>query len=114
MALFDRQVAEITEQDLLALIHNKDAEGKTLDYKRDAVGAGGSDKKEFLYDASSFANTRRGHLIFGMEEAAGEPTNLVGLVNVDPDREVLRLEQMLRDGIRPPLSGVETVPVKLQ
>jgi hypothetical protein len=113
MALPDKPPLQITEADLLALIADKEPEGKTLDYKRDLIGKSDTEKKEFLYDVSSFANTLGGHLVFGMEEANGEPTNLCGLVGIDPDQEILRLEYMLRDGIRPPLSGIQTVPVPL-
>ena len=58
--------SQITERDLLALIEDREAEGKTIDYKRQAVSH--DDRKEFLYDISSFANTAGGYLIFGMEE----------------------------------------------
>lgn len=113
MSLFNKSPSQITENDLLALIADKETEGKTLDYKRDAVGNGDLERKEFLYDASSFANTQGGFLIFGMEESNGLPTNLVGLANFDADKERLRLDHMLRDGIRPPITRVETAPVPL-
>ena len=78
-----------------------------------SIGQSDFERKEFLYDASSFANTQGGYLIFGMDEEGGVPTKLVGLANVDPDKEILRLEGMLRDGIRPPISGVQTASVAL-
>jgi len=68
MPLSNMPPSQLTESDLLMLISNRDSERKTLDYKRDPVGVGELDKKEFLYDASSFANTLGGYLIFGMEE----------------------------------------------
>jgi hypothetical protein len=49
MALFDKPLAQIGERDLLGLIADKVAEGKTHDYKRDLVAQGDADKKEFLY-----------------------------------------------------------------
>jgi hypothetical protein len=113
LGLSDKPLSQLTENDLLALIADKEAEGKTLDYKRDAVGKGDTEKKEFLYDVSSFANTLGGHLIFGMDEKDGEAINLVGLAGIDPDQEILRLEQMLRDGVRPPIVGVESVRIPL-
>jgi hypothetical protein len=113
MPLSDKPPSKITEDDLLALITDKEAEGKTIDYKRELIGKTDADKKEFLYDVSSFANTLGGHLVFGMEENNGEPINLCGLTGIDPDQQILRLEQMLRDGIRPALAGVQTVPVPL-
>jgi hypothetical protein len=113
MGLSDKPVSQLTETDLLTLIADKATEAKTHDYKRDSVGKGDSERKEFLYDVSSFANTQGGHLIFGMDEKNGEPINLVGLAGIDPDQEILRLEQMLRDGVRPPIVGVESVRVPL-
>jgi hypothetical protein len=112
MALFDKPLAQIDEHDLLRLISDKAAESKTHDYKRDLVAQADGDKKEFLYDASSFANTQGGHLIFGMAEAKGVPTELVGFNGIDADKEIIRLEQMCRDGIRPPVS-VESRAVPL-
>src|SRR5260370_35384994 len=73
MALFDKPLAQIDEHDLLRLISDKAAESKTHDYKRDLVAQADGDKKEFLYDASSFANTQGGNLIFGVAEAKGVP-----------------------------------------
>jgi hypothetical protein len=103
---------ELKEADLLALKEGGQAERKTLDYKRDVVGGGDKEKREFLYDVSSFANTDGGYLIFGMGEENGVPKDLVGLA-VEPDKEILRLQQMLRSGIRPALAAVEIVPVEL-
>jgi hypothetical protein len=113
MGLFDKPLFQLAESDLRELIADKEAEGKTLDYKRDLAGQGDADKKEFLYDASSFANTLGGDLVFGMAEKNGLPTDLVGLAGINPDKEILRLEQMLRDGIRPAITGVQTVPIPL-
>ncbi len=76
------------------------------------MGRGDSDKKEFLYDVTSFANTMGGHLIFGMNEKDGKPTSLDGVV-IQPDDEILRLEQMARDGIRPPVVGLQTACIPL-
>jgi hypothetical protein len=113
MPLFDKSLAQLAESDLLALITDKESEGRMLDYKRELAGQSDGDRKEFLYDTSSFANTLGGDLVFGMEEQNGLPTNLVGLADVNPDKEILRLEQMLRDGIRPSITGVQTVPIRL-
>lgn len=112
MPLGDRPPELITEADLVGLI-GTEPEGKLIDYKRGIVGHGDAEKKEFLYDVSSFANTQGGYLIFGMEEREGLPSRLEGIRDVDPDKEVLRLEQMIRDGIRPPISGVQTAAICL-
>lgn len=74
---------DIVEDDLLALISNGVAEGRTIDYKRELPGSSDSAKKEFLADASSFANTIGGDLVFGMDEDQGLPTRLSGLQVAD-------------------------------
>ena len=111
--MLDKDPAQITETDLLALIADGEPEGRTIDYKRGGVGDTSDVKKEFLYDVSSFANARGGYLVFGMEEANGLPTNLAGFASADADAEILRLEHMARDGIRPPIAGLQSAAVRL-
>lgn len=71
----------------MGLLENKVSERKTIDYKRDLPGGADQDKKEFLADVSSFANTEGGELIFGMTEASGVPTEIVGVAIGNPDRK---------------------------
>src|ERR1019366_763241 len=92
---------DIVEDDLLALISNGVAEGRTIDYKRELPGNSDSAKKEFLADASSFANTTGGDLVFGMDEDQGIPTILSGLQVADLDMEVRRLDSILAAGLSP-------------
>jgi predicted HTH transcriptional regulator len=66
--MIPKPLAEITESDLLGLITNGIAESRTLDYKRSLPGNSDADKKEFLADVSSFANTAGGDLVFGIDE----------------------------------------------
>jgi hypothetical protein len=113
MALFDKDLSRLTEGDLLALIEDKESEHKRIEYKRDRIGQGDTEKKEFMYDASSLANTLGGDLVIGMDAKKSVPTNLVGLGDIDADSEILRLEHTLRDGIRPPITGIRSIPVPL-
>jgi Putative DNA-binding domain len=91
MPLFHKPIESLSEDDLLALIANAVPEGKGIDYKRDQIGSSDGDKRELLYDVSSFANSSGGHLVIGMDENAGVPTHLPGLSG-DPDAEVIRIE----------------------
>ena len=111
MPLADKRPSQVAKEDLEALI-GVESESKYIEYKRSLPGKTDVAKREFLYDASSFANTEGGYLVFGIEEADGRATRLTGLPEIDPDREILRLEQMLRGGVRPPLT-VETAAVPL-
>jgi hypothetical protein len=96
-----KRLTEVVEDDLTSLIAGGVAEGRTIEYKRGLPGNTDADKKEFLADASSFANTAGGDLIFGMEEDQGVPTVISGVQATDLDASILRLENMLRTGVSP-------------
>jgi hypothetical protein len=105
-----KQLNDILEEDLAALITNGVAEGRSIDYKRDLPGNSDGDKKEFLADASSFANTSGGDLVFGMLEAAGLPTQIPGVQAVDLDVEIQRLDSILAAGLSPRIRyGIKVV-----
>src|ERR1700740_2350525 len=91
----------LVEEDLLALITNAVGEGRTIDYKRELPGNSDADKKEFLADVSSFANTMRGDLVFGVDEVNGLPTQLTGFQTSNADTDLQRLESILASGLEP-------------
>jgi hypothetical protein len=99
--MIPKPLNEISDADLQALIANGVAEGRTIDYKRELPKGNDEDKKEFLADVSSFANTAGGDLIFGIEEERGLPTNIVGVQIADIDLELRRLDSILASGISP-------------
>ena len=86
-------------------------ESVTHDYKsklpdtRDDAG-----KARLARVASSFANTRGGVLVIGFDETVA-PWTIPGLPNFDADRDVARVEQILRSGIEPPIPGVRYRPL---
>ena len=111
--MIHKRIDQITVDDIQGLVDNSVREGKSVEYKEQLPGNGDSDKKEFLADASSFANASGGDIIFGIREtrdSAGKPTgipaSIVGLQNINADAEVRRMEQILRDGIEPRLPGI--------
>ena len=99
--MIPKRLDDIAEQDLVALISNGVREGRTIDYKRELPGKSDGDKKEFLADASSFANTAAGDLVFGMDEDQGLPTQVTGVQAAELDLEVRRLESILAAGLSP-------------
>src|SRR6266852_7196550 len=113
MALQTKAVTELTEADIRTLIDNEVQEGKCVEYKRDLPGRSDGEKKEFLFDVSSFANASGGHLVYGIEEQGGIPKHLCGLTVADLDTELLRFQSMILDGIDPRIPGLEArfVPV---
>ena len=109
--MIPKSLNEISDTDLQALISNGVAEGRTIDYKRQMPGNSDSDKKEFLADASSFANTGGGDLVFGIDETGGLPTQIAGVQAGDVDLEIRRLDSILAAGLNPRIRyGIKTVP----
>lgn len=102
---------EITKDDIRLLIENQVSEGRTIDYKRTLPGGGDEDKREFLADVASFANSSGGDLLYGVTENGGVPTAADGLAGIDPDHERLRLDGTIRTGIAPRIPGVRIVAI---
>jgi hypothetical protein len=99
--MISKRLEEISEADLDHLLANSVSEGKTIEYKRALPDNSDGDKKEFLADVSSFANTTGGDLIFGVNEERGLPTAIPGLAFPDSDHEVRRLDSIINDGLEP-------------
>jgi hypothetical protein len=113
--MFAKNVNEITKDDLQALIDNSVTEKKTLEYKQSLPGNLDADRKEFLADISSFSNASGGDLIYGITEDRdkGIPKKLEGLTIGNADQVVTRLENMIRDGIKPRISGIAFQSIKV-
>jgi len=98
---------DIQKSDIDALIENEVSEGKKIEYKLKLPGNSDRDKKEFLADVSSFANSSGGDLLFGLKEKKGVPTEALGLAGIDADAEKQRLESMLLNGLSPRIPGLK-------
>lgn len=112
--MLDQPIDEISEASLERLIANQVAESRSLDFKRKLPGGADADLKEFLADVTSFANAQGGDLVYGIEEAEGVATALPGMEVADAEAAILRLENVLRDGIAPRLIGVRMRFVPLE
>jgi hypothetical protein len=113
--LIPKSLEQITKEDLQALIDNAVLERRTLDYKQSLPRRTDSSKKEFLADVSSFANAAGGDLVYGISQdrETGEPRELLGLIVENVDQEILRLENLVRNGIDPRIPSVEIQPCSL-
>ncbi len=113
--MIGKEIDKIEEEDLQDLIDNQVLEHKTIEYKQSLPGKSPSETKEFLADISSFANANGGDIIYGITEDrdTGLPKAVEGLVIGNVDQEILRLENMIRDGIEPRIPGKIIKPVKL-
>lgn len=104
--LFTKPINQLEQGDLQRLIDDAVLEKKGLDYKRQFTGNSDSDKKELLYDLTSFANAGGGYLIFGIHEESGTPVRFEGIDIKLVDREKLRMEQLLQTGVEPRIPGI--------
>lgn len=107
--MINKSIKDIIVEDFKILKDNGVPEGKTIEYKQDLKLLQDNDKKEFLYDVSSFANASGGDLIFGISEnrETGLPETLAGISITNFDEEIRKIESLIRDGIAPRLMGIE-------
>ncbi len=103
----------INESDLAELVSAQVPEGASIEYKKELYGNSDSDKKELLKDVSALANTNGGHLVIGVEEKDGVANSILSISESNPDSELLRIEQIVRSGIEPPIIGVKMRAVSL-
>ena len=66
----------IDQSQLQALVSGKAEEALTIEYKPETYGGSDTARAEFLADVSSFANTRGGDLIIGIDAPKGVPKGL--------------------------------------
>jgi len=114
MFIHGKPFSDLDETDLQSLINNQVAEGKSVEYKSSLPGNSDRDKKEFLADVSSFSNSAGGYLFYGITEENGLPQELKGLDDIDPDSQILRLEDLLRDAIAPRIPGLNIRSIAIE
>ena len=103
----------VTEEDLQELVEAQVPEGLRLEFKQSEYGTADVEKRELLKDVSAFANTQGGHLIIGVKESSGIASEIVGIADINLDGEILRIEQIIRSGLDPPISGIRTKAIRL-
>jgi hypothetical protein len=114
MTLMSVPIDSITEDLLRSLIEDQVMELRVIEYKQELPGKRPEDKREFLADVCSFANTAGGDLVYGMTENGGMPRELPGFETNDIDGEINGLENSIRDGIGPRIWGVRSFPLQLR
>lgn len=105
--MINKPIDAVTKPDIDQLVADSVTERRSLEFKRSLPGSSDDEKREFLADVSSFANSIGGDILYGMEADDGVPTGAKGLVGVNEDAERLRIESMIRDGLKPRLQGAQ-------
>jgi hypothetical protein len=113
MFTFSKPLGEITGADLQRLVEDHVQENRQLEYKRELPGTGDGEKREFARDVVSFANSAGGHIIFGIAESNGVPTELAPISEAKIDDAKLRLESIIRTSIEPAIQGLKIDSVKV-
>lgn len=103
----NRPLDQVDKSVIVALKENKVSEMKTLDYKLKIHGNKDDEKKEFLFDVSSFANASGGDIIFGVREEGGFPVEFSGIELGNLDDIKLRFENMIMSCTSPRISGIQ-------
>jgi len=96
-----KQLSAITIDDLKNLLTSQVREGRTIEYKLLLPGHTDTDKKEFLADVSSFANSIGGEIFYGIDAKNGIPVAIKGVNVSNIDAEVLKFEQVIKDCLEP-------------
>jgi hypothetical protein len=92
------------------LVNNEIPEGQHLEYK-EILPDSKDGKKNILGEMASFANTSGGTIIFGLKDKVGPDgkktgiPEVVGLGLTNSDEVILKLENIIRDGLTPRLQG---------
>jgi len=99
MSLFDllNSVADVDD-----LIASGQRESETLEYKDASKRLQSSDHGELAKDASAFANTLGGVIIYGVSTDANDVTLLIKCVPIDP-KNIGIIERVIASNIRHPL-----------
>lgn len=107
--MIDKNIANISLEDIQFLIDNSIVENKRLEYKKELHLENDTEKKEFLADISSFANASGGKLIFGITEnrKTGAPEKVSGIKIDNPDQTIQKLENIIKSSIEPRIPSIE-------
>ncbi|QQE10829.1 ATP-binding protein [Planctomycetota bacterium] len=107
---------DIDKDDIENLIEIEAAESKTLEFKSILPGMTRKDKKEFLADISSFANSSGGDVIYGISEEdeegnkTGKASRVMPIFGENADDVIRRLDQLATSGTDPRMS-VQIKPI---
>lgn len=110
--MFEKDINEITEEDLESLVNNEVQEDRRLEYKGELDLSNNEHKRKLLKTVCAFSNTSGGLLIYGIKENNGFPEELVGL-DFNPDKEIPQVIDIIKARFEPPISLFEPHSVDL-
>jgi hypothetical protein len=89
-------------------------ESRFIDFKSAPVGSADKDRREFVADVTAFANAAGGDIVFGVATKDGVASDVPGITLADPDKEKLRLSDLIRTATEPRLTSfsMEWLPMQ--
>lgn len=117
--LLGKSYRNIEFEDIERLVENKIAENKSIEYKLELHIDKGEEKKEFLYDITSFVNSDGGAIIYGVSELKDEagkntgiPSNIIGLSVDNFDELIRKIEDVIKTGVEPNIPDIIIKPLQ--
>ncbi len=99
--MFNKPIAQLKEEDIQALVDNKERESSILEYKQEISGTD-REKKEISKDISAMANTEGGYLIIGIQEDNSRANAIIGTPKTIGKQPVEAwIENVLITNVRP-------------
>ena len=111
--MISAELNAITEAHIQALVANRIEESPTLEFKRELPRDDRDARKEFIADVCAFTNTGGGDLVFGIDEDAEGRATAVVPAGFNVDDEILRLSNILADGLEPRIHGIRMRAVEM-
>lgn len=106
--MLDKNLLDITEQDLLYLKENAVEETTTLEFKQEIKLDTNDDKNELLKDIVAMANARGGIIIYGAKESDDHKLeDFLDLGISDYDILIRRITSLVIDRVRPRLISID-------
>jgi hypothetical protein len=106
--IFNKAIRNVNYQDILELITRREEESFLLDYKAEINYTLDKDKKELCKDVSSFANSKGGILIYGIEQEVDDNSPPKPKIDNPPigieSPNVETIENIISNGIYPRVS----------
>ncbi len=111
--MFSVKFDDISEIDLKGLISIRQPENSTVEFKQTLPAGDSSGKNEFLADISAMANNNGGYIFYGIKESEDGCASEIVPLEINPDIECRRMQDVILNNLEPKLSGykIRAVPV---
>lgn len=102
--MFSKPIFQLNQEDVQALIDNKERESSILEYKQEISGTD-HEKKEISKDVSAMANAEGGYLVIGVKEVSGQASVIIGTPKTIGKQPVeVWIENVLITNVRPKIA----------